>query len=233
MLEGSMFAMLDDCKAGSENTETQMKSMLSEERIYVEPKGKDGAMVSIYTRIILASNEDVPTPVEEQTRRWCIFQKLGFCDGLTGKAGQQERQVRIKALAKWMKEPGAIEAIYKFFAEYPLEAIGDYPEFDPKNVPITASFERMVAKSETVEQGFMRDTLASITTKVLKVGELIAEFKAEGLRTPGNAALSDLFQFCGYRRETLTVRGVPSRYWFPVAMTITEATAIREALLPI
>jgi hypothetical protein len=232
VLEGSMFVMLDDCKAGSDSTQTQMKSMLSEEWIYVEPKGKDGAMVKIYTRIMLASNEDVPVPVDDQTRRWWIPQKLGFCNGLKGKVGQQERQVRIKALAKWMKEPGAMEAIYEFFAAYPLEATGDYPEFDPKNVPITASFERMVEKSETVEQGFMRDTLAQMTTNVLKVGELIAEFKAEGLRPPGNGALSELFGFCGYRRETLTVRGTPSRFWFPVSMSIAEATAIREALLP-
>lgn len=232
VLEGSVFAMLDDCKAGSDSTETQMKSLLSEERIYVEPKGKDGAMVAIYTRIVLASNEDVPAPVEEQTRRWCIFQKLGFCDGLTGKAGQQERQVRIKALAAWMKEPGAIEAIYKFFAEYPLEAVGDYPEFDPKNVPITASFERMVAKSETVEQGFTRDTLDQMTIKVVKVEELLKEFRAAGMRTPGNVAIGPLFGFCGYRRETLTVRGVSSRYWFPATMSDAEATAIREALLP-
>jgi hypothetical protein len=90
----------------------------------------------------------------------------------------------------------------------------------------------MVAKSETVEQGFARDTLAQMTTKVVKVEELVKEFRAAGLRTPGNEALSKLFDFCQYRRETLTVRGAPSRYWFPVAMTIAEATATREALLP-
>lgn len=228
ILASSIWLMLDDCKAGSDSTETQMKSLLSEERAYVEPKGKDGAMERIYTRVILASNEDVPAPVEEQTRRWCIFQKLGFCNGLTGKAGQQDRQARIKTLAAWMKEPGAMEAIYEFFATYPLGASDKGPEFDHKNVPITASFNLMVAKSETPEQSFTADFLERHTTKILKLEELQAEFASTKMGKPSNHAAADLLKSCGYRMEILT-KPSRQRWWFHASMSKAQAESILEA----
>lgn len=228
VLAGSIVVMLDDCKAGSESTETQMKSLLSEERAYVERKGKDGAMESIYTRVILASNEDVPAHVEEQTRRWCIFQKLGFCNGLTGKAGQQDRQARIKTLAAWMKEPGAMEAIYEFFATYPLGASDKGAEFDHKNVPITASFNLMVAKSETPEQSFTADFLERHTTKILKLEELQAEFASTKMGKPSNHAAADLLKSCGYRMEILT-KPSRQRWWFHASMSKAQAESILEA----
>lgn len=229
VLEGSIFGMLDDCKAGSDSTQTQMKSLLSEERIYVEPKGKDGAMVAIYTRIILASNEDVPAPVDDQTRRWWIPQKLGFCNGLTGKAGQQERQARIKVLAQWVKLPGAMEAIYNFFAAYSLEESKYGPAFDPKNVPITASFERMVAKSETPEQSFAADFLDMRNLKILKLEELQVRFVDAKMGKPSNSAAAELLTFCGYRKEILDANGSRQRWWFPLTMKKAEAEAILEA----
>lgn len=228
VLESSVILLLDDCKAGSSSTETQMKSLLSEERVYVEHKGKQGGMVEVYTRIMLASNEDVPTAVEEQTRRWWIAQKLGFCDGLKGKAGQQERQARIKVLAKWLKLPGAIEAVYKYFSTYPLEAVGVFPEFDPKNVPITANFERMVTKSETPEQAFVADFLESHGTKILKLEELQAEFTSQKMGKQSNAEIAGLLTACGYQKDILAT---PSRgrWWFPASMTKREAEAILMA----
>jgi hypothetical protein len=225
VLDGSMFVMLDDCKTGSESTQTQMKSLLSEERIYVEPKGKDGAMAAIYTRVILASNEDVPAPVDDQTRRWCIFQKLTFCDGLKAKAGQQERQVRIKALAKWLKEPGAMEAVYEFFATYTLEATDQYPEFDAKNVPITASFEQMVAKSETPEESFTADFLETHPTKVFKLEELQKEFVDSKMGKIGNSTAAEILAKLGYRKAILK-KPSRGRWWFPAAMTDAQAEAV-------
>jgi hypothetical protein len=229
VLAGSIWAMLDDCKAGSDSTQTQMKSLLSEERIYVEPKGKDGAMESIFTRIILASNEDVPAPVDDQTRRWWIPQKLGFCNGLIGKAGQQERQARIKVLAKWLKQPGAIEAVYEYFAAYPLEDSDAGPAFDHKNVPITASFERMVAKSETPEQSFTADFLDCHSTKILKLEELQAEFISAKMGKPSNAEAAELLTALGFHKDILTVKGSRGRWWFSKSMTKAEAEAILAA----
>lgn len=228
VLEKSVFLMLDDCKAGSDTTETQMKSLLSEERVYVEHKGKQGGMVNVVTRFWLASNEDVPTPVEEQTRRWCIFQKLGFCNGLTGKAGQQERQIRIKALAKWLATPGAIEAVYDYFAAYSLAATDDYPAFDHKNVPITASFELMVAKSETPEQGFISDFLDQHPTKIFKLDEVQEAFIYAKMGKQGNTAVGELLKSCKYRKEILSVNGVRARWWFPQSMSKAQAEAILE-----
>ncbi len=226
VLDGSMVVMLDDCKAGSDSTQTQMKSLLSEERVFVEPKGKDGTMVVIYTRILLASNEDVPAPVDDQTRRWCIFQKLGFCNGLKDKVGQQERQARIKALAKWMEKPGAMEAIYEFFSAFPLAASEGYPEFDHKNVPITASFERMVEKSETPEQSFAADFIDAHPTKILKLEELQTAFVVARMGKQGNSEIAALLTRFGFRKDTLDANGSRGRWWFPNSMGKSEAESI-------
>lgn len=227
VLGSNMFLLLDDCKAGSDSTQTQMKSLLSEERIYIEPKGRAGAMASTYTRIMLASNEDVPAPVDDQTRRWWIPQKLRFCNGLTGKAGQQERQARIKELAKWIKQPGAIEAIHAFFSSYPLTNCAPLAEFDPKNVPITASFEQMVAKSETPEQSFTADYLERHPTKVLKLEDLQAEFVNQKMGKPSNQDAGELLAFCGYQKDILT-KPSRGRWWFPQGMTKAQAEAVLE-----
>lgn len=219
VLEGSMLTLLDDCKTGSDSTQTQMKSLLSEERIYVEPKGKQGAMREVFTRLMLASNEDVPAPVDEQTRRWWIPEKLGFCNGLKGKAAQQERQARIHALSDWLIQPGAIEAVYIFFQTYSLEG------FKPKNVPITASFQRMVTKSETPEQAFAADWLADHPMQVLKLEELASAFTKAGMGKQSNTAVSELLTSCGYQKDILTMP-TRSRWWFPLTMTKQEAEAL-------
>lgn len=229
VLEKSVFLLLDDCKAGSDSTETQMKSLLSEERVYVEHKGKLGGMVDVVTRFMLASNEDVPAPVEEQTRRWCIFQRLGFCDGLQGKDGQRERQARIKTLAAWLKQPGSIEAVYEFFATYPLGAIDNFAEFDPKNVPITASFELMVAKSETPEQGFTADFISQHGVKVFALDELQAAFVGRKMGSLNRTKAGELLRFCKYQKAILKTSRGRLRYWFPESMTAAQAVAILDA----
>lgn len=219
VLEGSMLTLLDDCKTGSESTQTQMKSLLSEERIYIEPKGKQGAMREVFTRLMLASNEDVPAPVDEQTRRWWIPHKLSYCDGLKGKAGQRERQARIKALSQWLRLPGAIEAVHHFFNTYTLEG------FDPKDVPITASFERMVTKSETPEQAFVVDWLEQHPTKVLKHEELATAFIKEGMGKQSNGAIAEMLAACGYQKDILATP-TRARWWFQASMSKREAEAL-------
>ncbi|OFA04830.1 primase-helicase family protein [Duganella sp. HH101] len=222
IFEQSMFTLMDDCKTGSESTQTQMKSLMSEERIYIEHKGKQGAMRDVFTRLMLASNEDVPAPVDGQTRRWWIPHKLGYCDGLKEKAGQQDRQRRIKALSEWLQEPGALEAVFNYFKTYQLDG------FDPKDVPITASFERMVAKSETPEQAFAADWLELHPLKVFKLEELGVAFIKAGMGKQGNGDISDMLVHCGYQKDILATptRG---RWWFPVSMSKRDAEALMTA----
>src|SRR5450830_394851 len=222
VLETSMFTMIDDCVPGSASTQAQMKSLLSEESIYIEHKGKTGGMSDIYTRIILASNDDTPLPLEEQTRRWWIPQKLGYCEGLEGKDGQNHRQAIIKTLAEWLKLPGAMEAVHSFFMSYPLD------DFDPKNVPITDSFRKMVAMSETPEQGFTADFITQHPTKVFELDEFRSKYVAKmGSIRPADAGA--LLRECGMVKDTLQSVHGRGRKWFPKTMTAKQAEAILDA----
>lgn len=219
-----MWLMLDDCVPGSASTQAQMKSLLSEERIYIEEKGKTGEMAEIYTRMILASNDDVPLPVEEQTRRWWIPQKLGYCNGLKGKAGREHRQAIIKALAEWLALPGAMEAVHAYFMAYSLD------DFDPKNVPITATFNAMVAKSETPEEGAAADFVNHHDTRVMKLEELQAHFVQTRMGSINPAKAGELLKKCGMHMKILTTeRYGRSRFWFPVTMWKSAAEAILDA----
>lgn len=223
VMERSLLVLLDDCKTKREDTQTALKSLMTEERVLMEKKGLQGAMGRTYVRFILASNEDVPLDLDESERRWWVPKRLGYATGLTGKPGRDDRQALIKELAAWVKTDGALEAIYNFFLEYQLDG------FDPKNCPMTVTLQQQIDKSETVEQGFARDFLSRHATKVVQLAELQTAFVGAGMNKPGNNALPALFAFCQYRKDTLEAKGQRRRWWFPSSMTKAEAEAILEA----
>ena len=223
VMERSLLVLLDDCKSKREDTQTALKSLMTEERVLMEKKGLQGAMGRTYSRFILASNEDLPLDLNESERRWWIPKRLGYSNGLSGKVGRDERQALIKEVAAWLKTGGALEAVYTFFLGYPLDG------FDPKNCPMTETLQQQIDKSETVEQGFTRDFLDGHATKVVQLAELQVAFVKAGMNKPRNSALPALFAFCQYRKDTLEAKGQRRRWWFPSSMTKAEAEAILEA----
>jgi hypothetical protein len=219
-----MLIQLDDCKTKREDVQTQLKSLMSEERVMIEEKNMAAGMVVTYTRIFLASNEEVPLDIDETDRRWWIPKRMGYCNGLTGDEGRKERKDSIiQPLADWLKLDGALEAIHEFFMSYSLEG------FDPKSAPMTATRQQQIAKSITVEQTFAVEFLIGHETKVVKLKELCKAFSEAGMTKPANQAIGKLFEFAEYRQESLMHSGRKSRYWMPTAMTKAEAEAIIAA----
>lgn len=219
-MDGTILVQLDDCKSKREDVQTQMKSLMTEERVLLEEKGLAAGMVATYTRFFLASNEEVPLDLDDTERRWWIPKRLGYSNGLTGKAGRDDRQKLIKRLSEWLKSDGALEAIYDFLATYP---IGD---FDVKSCPMTDTLQEQIAKSVTVEQSFALDFLTSHATKVLKSQDLSKAFTDSGMSKPSNIAIGKLLEQCDFRPESLTVDGSKGRWWIPASMTKPEAEAI-------
>jgi hypothetical protein len=142
----TILVLLDDCKSKREDVQTQMKSLMSEERVLLEQKGLAAGMKATYTRFFLASNEEVPLDLDDTERRWWIPKRLGYSHGLVAKAGRDDRQALIKRLSDWLKNDGALEAIYNYFATYSLDG------FDAKSCPMTDTLKEQIAKSVTVEQ---------------------------------------------------------------------------------
>jgi hypothetical protein len=220
-MDGTILVQLDDCKSGRADTQTQLKSLMTEERVLLEQKGLAAGMVTTYTRFILASNEEVPLNIDDTDRRWWIPKRLGYSQGLSGDEGRKER-VRnvIQPLSDDLKHEGALEGIHDYFMRYPLDG------FNPKSAPMTETLREQIEKSVTPEQVFAAEFLYSHATKVLKLGELGVAFVKNGLSKPGNGPLSELLAGCGYRQEFLTVDGHKTRWWFPAAMQRPEAEAI-------
>lgn len=224
VMSGTMLIQLDDCKTKREDVQTQLKSLMSEERVMIEEKNMAAGMVATYTRIFLASNEEVPLDIDETDRRWWIPKRMEYSNGLTGDEGRKERKDNvIQPLADWLKSDGALEAIYEFFMTYSLEG------FDPKSAPMTATRKQQIAKSVSVEQSFAVEFLSDHETGVVKSKELCKAFSEAGMNKPANQTIGKLFEFADYRQELLMPEGRKSRYWMPAAMTKGEAEAIIEA----
>jgi hypothetical protein len=221
VMRGTLLVQLDDCKSKRDDQQTQLKSLMSEERVLLEEKQQAAGMVTTYTRFFLASNEEVPLDVDETDRRWWIPARLGYSHGLTGDEGRKERKDNvIQPLADWMKLPGALEAVHTYFMAYPLT------DFDSKTPPMTETRREQIAKSVTVEQAFALDFLTAHEKQVLKSEELSAAFTSAGMTKPGNQAIGKLLADAGYRQESLYVSGKKSRWWLPVAMKKHEAEAV-------
>lgn len=227
VMNGTLLIQLDDCKTSRADTQTQLKSLMSEERVLLEAKHQAAGMVSTYTRIFLASNEEVPLELDDTERRWWVPKRMEYSHGLTGDEGRKERKQNVvQPLADYLKLDGALEAIYDYFASYPLDG------FDAKSPPMTETLREQIAKSVSIEQTAATEYLTDHPTKVLKPGDLIGALSSAGLNKPSNQALGKLFAAAGYRQEFLTVGGSKSRWWFPVWMTKPEAAAILAAQPP-
>ena len=221
VMRGTLLVQLDDCKSRRDDQQTQLKSLMSEERVLLEEKGLAAGMVATYTRFFLASNEEVPLDIDDTDRRWWIPRRMEYSHGLTGDEGRKERKDNvIQPLAEWLALPGALEAVHAFFMAYPLT------DFDPKSPPMTETRREQIAKSVTVEQAFALDFLMAHDTHVLKSEELSAAFTEAGMTKPGNQAVGKLLADAGYRQESLYMSGKKTRWWLPVAMTKHEAEAI-------
>ncbi|MFC3459714.1 primase-helicase family protein [Massilia haematophila] len=228
VMRDCILIQLDDCKSKRADVQTQLKSLMSEERVLLEQKNQAAGMVVTYARFFLASNEEVPLEIDDTERRWWIPKRLGYSNGLTGDDGRKQRKREvIQPLADWLKLDGALEAVHAYFMAYDLE------HFDAKTPPMTATLHEQIAKSVTVEQSFALDFLADHQTKVVKSEELSKAFLEASLTKPGYQLISQLFADAGYRSESLTVAGKKTRWWIPAAMTKAEAEAIATAQLPI
>jgi hypothetical protein len=223
-MEGTLLVQLDDCKTKRDDVQTQLKSLMSEERILLEKKSIQAGMVATYTRFFLASNELVPLDIDDTDRRWWIPKRMGYSNGLLEDEGRKDRKNLIQRISDWLKKDGALESVYAFFWDYDLK------DFDPKSAPDTETRREQIAKSVTVEQGFALNFLTNHATQIIKSEELSKAFQEAGMSKPGNRPLSNLFTTCGYQAGTLKAKNIRLRWWFPIAMSKADAEAVLEAL---
>ena len=217
LVEDNLLVLLDDCKAKSDSVQTQLKSLLSEERQYVERKKLQGKMVRTYARFILASNEAKPLHLDESERRWFVLKYLAH------KIGRAETQQFIKDLADWLELPGSLCKVYNYFLTR------DLADFNHKNPPMTDSLRAIVEMGRCAYGLFLKEYTED--RKVFTRAELVAAMRLEELSKPSDQHLPHLIRDAGYVRSRPLIGGKQhSGLYHPAGMSLDEIRAALEAV---
>ena len=212
-LEENILVLLDDCKATSSAQQTELKSLLTEHRVYVERKQQQGGMVDTCTRIILASNEAKPLDLDEDERRWFVPARLVHEENL------QSTQQFIKSLQLVLDKPGSLDAIYHYFMTY------DLTDFNPKFVAQTDTLLDMVKLSK----GIHGDLLAEFIEDhpVFTTAEWLAEYDRQGLpRLRDTRKIPALLLEAGYEKGRPTVHGQRDPLCYPKGWDAAQIEAV-------
>lgn len=148
VLADNLLIILDDCKRGNHNTTTQLKSLLTEKRVYVERKGQQGRMVNTYSRFILNSNDKLPIPIEHSDRRWYIPQYMNHV------VDRRETQVFISSFISWLQ--ANIDCVYWYFMNR------DISSFNHNDCVCTATKQSLQDKSTPSLVEYIQDYIASV-----------------------------------------------------------------------
>jgi hypothetical protein len=216
ILKDSLFVLIDDAKAKSEATQTMLKSMLSEERVYVEPKYAHGEMAKTYTRFFLASNEEVPLAFDKDERRWVPLTRAFHA------VSKEETQAHIKKLDDWLALPGSLDAVHHFFMTYRLEG------FNPKCPPPTSTLSEMISKGKGIHgellAGFIEDH------PVFTTAEWMTEYDRQGLpRLRDTRKIPVLLLEAGYEKRRLTIHGEREPFCYPIGWSEAQVAAAYPA----
>lgn len=217
LVEDNVLVLLDDCKAKSDAVQTQLKSLLSEERQYVERKKLQGSMVRTYARFILASNEVKPLHLDESERRWFVLKYLSH------KVDRAETQQFIKSLADWLELPGSLCKVYNYFLACDLTG------FNHKNPPMTDSLRAIVEMGRCPYALFLAEYTAD--RKLFDRPELVAALRAEEMSKPSDQRLSHLIREAGYARSRPLINGTQhGGIYHPVGMPLEEIRAVLASM---
>jgi hypothetical protein len=211
LLENNLLVLLDDCKAKSVETQTELKSLLTEERQFVEQKYAAGGMVQCFTRFILASNEARPLYLDPDERRWYVLTRAVHRESL------QETQQFIASLDAWLKLPGSLDRVFNFFSTYPLAG------FNHKSVPVSDGLREVIALSKNPHAAFLADYL--VENKVFTYADLVSAISQEGLSKPNDLHLGHLLTEAGMGRSRPRINGNQVSLYHPVGMTLEEIRA--------
>ena len=212
-LADSLLVLLDDCVARSDATQTAMKSMLSEQRVYIERKYAQGGMEYTYTRFILASNEPKPLDLEPDDRRWFI------ADPMKHRESPEETQQFLQRLYDWIDKPGSLDAMYQFFMNVCLK------DFNHKFVVKTQAFQNMVKLSKGIHGDLLADFI--LDNEVFTTSEWMAEYERQSLPKLRDAkAIPALLLEAGYEKGRPTIRGIRETLCYPLGWTPQQIEAV-------
>jgi hypothetical protein len=210
LLQKNVLVLLDDPGTARAGTATQLKSLLSEERAFVEGKGAEGGMVRTYTRFILASNQCNPVGHEDNERRWYPPKPMKHRKSL------EKTQEFIERVAQWLaSDPTALDRIYNWFMAY------DISTFNPKHVKQSATLLEMIGASKDPLDEFYADFITE--RKIFKYSELVDAIQLEGYTRQRDVALVAALMAHGLKKVQFRIGG--KRAWYYCREGTTQADA--------
>lgn len=192
ILEDNLLVLLDDCTTRSEAQQTTIKSILTEERAFVEHKFAQGGMVPTYTRFILASNEQKPLDLEPGDRRWFVLKFLEHRHNI------KETALFIKDLADALDQPGMMDAVHRYFLTLSLNG------FNHKHVYQTETLLKMIGMSRGIHSDLLQDFIAD--NPVFTTKEWMTECDDQKLPRPNLKAIPKLLEEFGYVNTQKMIR---------------------------
>lgn len=219
VLANNLLVLLDDPKSKSDSTATQLKSLLSEERAYIEQKGLTGTMVPTFTRFILASNENRPLRLDGDERRWYVPKRLDH------RCNKQETQEFINRLAAALETPGYLDSIYYFFMEC------DISGFNHKHVRQSQSLMDMIGLSENSSDYVFKDFVED--HNFFTQQEIRSAFETEGMSIPSDPYIVHALGNLGYKKKQFRKKGGSKVYsWCKNESTQSEYDRHLEKCAP-
>ena len=205
VLADSLLVVLDDCRKGTYNTATALKSLLTEKRVYVERKGQQGKMVNTYSRFILNSNDKLPIPIESNDRRWFVPQYMNHV------VDRKETQAFISSFIKWLESN--IDCVYWYFTNR------DISQFNHNDCPTTATKLILQDKSTPSLVEYIQDYIASVWPYFSKA-EINTYLKQQSVRYT-QSELSDAIEAVDYECKQVRIKSERYRICIPKDMEPT------------
>ena len=201
VLEDSLFLCLDDCRYGTVDTQTQLKSLLTEKSVFVEKKGiNDAGMVSTYTRIVLNSNHKTPLPMDASERRWYVPSYI------THKVDGNETQRFMESFLDWVQQTQNIDAIYNYLMAMDLNG------FNPNRCAPTPTQLAMIENSSPVLES---EILAFIDdNELFQRHDLLIHLDSRKVKY-NNETLNNALQGMDYISPRVTVQGKKHTIYMP------------------
>jgi hypothetical protein len=174
--DGKLFIPIEELRATTDILEG-MKVSITNERVRVEAKGKDGRMVRNFANYVINTNHIDGVPIDENSRRFCML----VCAQQTAKdIARDFGGDHFVRLFDWRDKEGGLEAV-----AYYLEHMEIDPRYNPAGMcnraPITTGTNRVIRESlcivgkhiqnaiEEGRQGFRNDWVSSAAvTRLLK-----------------------------------------------------------------
>ncbi|MEZ9935021.1 primase-helicase family protein [Vibrio breoganii] len=142
--------ILDELYADGKSLNDQMKSLISEDELYVQPKGKNWVKMRNNLNIIATSNSERPLYTDESDRRWFAIH-TSLPNPLESKDHQDNAEYteKVSRFAEWANTARGIQAIRYFLEGIILE------NWDIRSAPRTDSMTHIIVNSKSIAEEAM------------------------------------------------------------------------------